>query len=342
VAMTRKSGTGGKSDLTGGEFLRLVEGTYETFEIDTSGNFDVGSLADGGHYFRTVGSERLGGPSKRGRGGRGAGGEGALQLRGTTGDGESSANGTGEEAHIHTETDHAETLFAAFELVFVTGGDDAGVFSRAADDVVELTDLIGDAGTFPLAAIAGGGRVIGGSEVEEFYAIDLTHLGDLSGSADGLNDGDDKDVFVGFGGVFGEALPPASCAFASDAARTFQRVACVGDGLFELLCGFDPGDDDAVGTDIEGTLDEPGVQLGDAYECDGVAPNCGTEVLDDFFPVEVAVFGVNDDPVEAESHGDFCDTGGFESDPHAVDGLVGGEFLAEFANRGSFHKELDI
>src|SRR4051794_33240566 len=41
-------------------------------------------------------------------------------------------------------------------------------------------------------------------------------------------------------------------------------------------------------------------------------------MFDDLFPVEVAVLGVDDDPVKSESHGHFGDTRAFQGHPQAI------------------------
>src|SRR3989442_1045416 len=72
----------------------------------------------------------------------------------------------------------------------------------------------------------------------------------------GLDDGHLEASLVGFLAGPGEAGPPARRASPADAAHPRGRVMREGDGLAELLDGFHPGDDDAVGADVEGAFDQ--------------------------------------------------------------------------------------
>ena len=72
----------------------------------------------------------------------------------------------------------------------------------------------------------------------------------------------------------------------------------VGHRLPQLVGRFDPGDDDSVGADIEHPFDLSDVQVGDADKCRGVAADRGPHMFENIMPVEVAVFGVDDHPVE--------------------------------------------
>src|SRR3954471_24851052 len=49
------------------------------------------------------------------------------------------------------------------------------------------------------------------------------------------------------------------------------------------------------------------------------------------------MFGIDDDPVQAEPDGHFRDAGRLQRDPHPVDGFVSGEFLPELIDGGHFH-----
>ena len=81
--------------------------------------------------------------------------------------------------------------------------------------------------------------------------------------------------------------------------------------LAQLLRRFDPRDDDAIRADVERSLDEADVALRDADERDGVAANRRAHVLDDVLPVEMAMLGVDHDPVEAQRDGHLGDAADF-------------------------------
>lgn len=61
-------------------------------------------------------------------------------------------------------------------------------------------------------------------------------------------------------------------------------------------------------------------------------------MCDDIGPVQVAVFSVDDNPIQPERDGDFSDAGRFESDPQAVDRALGTEFGAEGGDSGNIHE----
>jgi hypothetical protein len=61
------------------------------------------------------------------------------------------------------------------------------------------------------------------------------------------------------------------------------------------------------------------------------------EVVEDVLPVKMPMFGVDHNPVQAESRRHFRKAGGFQSNPEAVGGVAGGQFFAEFLEGGSFH-----
>ena len=104
-----------------------------------------------------------------------------------------------------------------------------------------------------------------------------------------------------------------------------------------MLGRFDPGNDDAVGADVERPLDQAAVQLGDADQGDRVAADGRPQVLDDFLPIEMAVLGVDHHPVQAQGHRHLGDARRFERDPQAEHRLVGRKLAAEAADGGSLH-----
>src|SRR4051812_22736087 len=63
-------------------------------------------------------------------------------------------------------------------------------------------------------------------------------------------------------------------------------------------------------------------------------------MFDDFLPVEMPVLGIDDDPVEAQCHGHFRDTGALECDPQPIDRFLFGEFGAEGPNGAGVHSAI--
>ena len=90
-------------------------------------------------------------------------------------------------------------------------------------------------------------------------------------------------------------------------AAPLGRIAGERDGLAELLGRLDPGDDHAVGPDVERPLDQAAVSSATRTSATVSLRTVGPEVLDDLLPVEVAVLGVDHDPVEPERDGHLGD-----------------------------------
>ena len=65
-------------------------------------------------------------------------------------------------------------------------------------------------------------------------------------------------------------------------------------------------------------------------------------MLDDLLPVEMAVLGVDHDPIEPEAHRHLGHTGRFQGDPQAVHRLTGGKLFSKFADRERVHTEASI
>ena len=137
--------------------------------------------------------------------------------------------------------------------------------------------------------------------------------------------------------MLGNALPPAGRPLGADAAQAPRRIVGEGDQLAQLVGRFDPRNHHAVGPDIERSLHKADVALGEPHQRDRVAANRGPQVLDDFLPIEVAVLGIDDDPIHAERDGHFRDAGALERHPHAVHGLVRRQLLRQFFDCGRFH-----
>ena len=91
--------------------------------------------------------------------------------------------------------------------------------------------------------------------------------------------------------------------------------------------GFHPGNDDAVGADVEGPLDQPAVEFREANQGDRLATRRGSEMFDNFFPIEMAVLRVDDDPIDAERHRHLGDARRLEGDPEAENRLIVGELM---------------
>ena len=153
-----------------------------------------------------------------------------------------------------------------------------------------------------------------------------------------LEDRHDQDMLVRVGRVFDEALPPTSRPLGADAPQAFERIAGVGDRLLELLGRFDPGHDHAVGADVERPLDQAAVEFRDADQRDRLASDGRAEVFHDIFPIEMAVFGVDDHPVEPQRDRHFRNAGRLQRDPQTEHSLVGGQFATEATDGGGLHK----
>ena len=85
--------------------------------------------------------------------------------------------------------------------------------------------------------------------------------------------------------------------------------------LAELLDRLDPRDDDSVRPDVERPLDQGDIQFGDANERDRVAADGRPQMLHDVIPVEMTVFRIDHDPVQAQGHGHFRDACRLQGDP---------------------------
>ena len=241
------------------------------------------------------------------------------------------------QAAVDADGQHAEALFEPLVEVFVVRGHHPAVLARGADGVLGIEDHPGYARPFPLARRPCGGRVVGRAEKEDLHPFHLEQLVNVAASLHRLDDGHDKHVLFGFLDVLRKALPPASGALGADAAQSLGRIVGKRDGLAQLLDLLHPGHHHSVGADVEGAFDQPYAEFGDAHQHHRVAAHGGAEVLEDVAPVEVAVLGVDHDPVEAQSHAHLGNAGRLQGDPETVDRFVAGQFLSHFANGGAFH-----
>src|SRR5260221_582687 len=73
-----------------------------------------------------------------------------------------------------------------------------------------------------------------------------------------------------------------------------------------------PGDDPPAGAEVECPFDRPAVQFGEANQGHGLAAHCGPQMLGDLLPVEQAMLGVDDAPVNAEGDRDLRNRRRFE------------------------------
>ena len=242
-----------------------------------------------------------------------------------------------QQSAIDPQSEHAEALPAAFQQILVTGGDDSAMLAGGANRILDRQQFLGHARPFPLSAVAGRRGIVGRTEEENLHAVDLQHGLDVPAALDRLDDRHHQDVLVGLLGVLDEALSPAGGPLGADAADAFRRIMGEADRLPQLLGRFHPRHDHAVGSDVERPLDQPDVQFGHADQHHGIAADRGPNVFDDLLPVEMPVFGVDDDPIHAQGHGHFGDAGRFQRDPQAVDRLIGGQLATQFVDGGCFH-----
>src|SRR5688572_28001883 len=110
-----------------------------------------------------------------------------------------------------------------------------------------------------MSAMAGGGGVIRWPEKKQVYIGNLAKLEDIPARGDRLHDGDNEDMLIGFLGVLEKTLAPGGGPLGADPAQAVRGIHGESGGLFQLLRGLDPGDDDAVGADIQGTFDQASI-----------------------------------------------------------------------------------
>ena len=84
-----------------------------------------------------------------------------------------------------------------------------------------------------------------------------------------------------------------------------------------------------MGTQVEHALDHALLDLLDPDQGGGGRVPGRPDVLDHLLEVEMAVLGVDHDPVVAEGRGDLADRWGFEGDPHADRGLAPRQLLLQ-------------
>ena len=85
--------------------------------------------------------------------------------------------------------------------------------------------------------------------------------------------------------------------------------------LPQLLGRFDPGNQHAVGSDVERPFNRAGVQFHQANQQNGVAAHRGPQMADEIAPIKMPMLGIEHDPIEAQEHRHFRDAGGFERYP---------------------------
>ena len=65
-------------------------------------------------------------------------------------------------------------------------------------------------------------------------------------------------------------------------------------------------------------------------------------MLEDLFPVEVAVLGVDHDPIQPEGHRHLGHTGRFQRHPQPVNRFTGRELFPKLSNREGVHTDARI
>lgn len=152
-----------------------------------------------------------------------------------------------EQSAIASEADHLKALRDAGGQINGARAHNSAVFTGMAEGVFDSQELFGNAGSFPLAAEASGGRVIRGAEEKDFGTWDLGKGFDIPAGGDGFDDGDDEGMIIGLLGVLEEALAPGGGSLGPNPANALWRVQSERNGLLQLLRGFDPWDNNAVG-----------------------------------------------------------------------------------------------
>ena len=84
-------------------------------------------------------------------------------------------------------------------------------------------------------------------------------------------------------------------------------------------------------------LISPRSSSGDPHQGDGLAPDRGPQMLDDLFPVELPVLGVDHDPIQPEATAISVTLGRFQRHPQPIDRLTGRELFSEFSDRERVH-----
>ena len=263
--------------------------------------------------------------SRAGLGGVQAGGRLAVATDGQ----QRLADGSKQESIVGTDPKHLEALIPTLNQVFDARGHQAAVFAGSTNDVFQFKNLFGHPRSLPMASVPGCRREIGRTKKEDIGSVHLAHRLDVRNGLDVLDDGHDHHMVVGLRGVLGQALPPGGGPFPSDAAAAFGGIMGILDGFLQFFYSGNPGDDHPIGSDVEGAFGKRGAAFLEPDEDDCVAAYGGPNVLVDFLPVEVSMFGVDHDPVHSEGDGDFGDAGRFERDPKAVNRLVAREFGSE-------------
>ena len=58
----------------------------------------------------------------------------------------------------------------------------------------------------------------------------------------------------------------------------------------------------------------------------------------DLFPVQMTVFGIDDNPIQPQRHSDLREAGRFQSNPKTEGGFIRGQFLAQPLDGGNLHE----
>ena len=211
------------------------------------------------------------------------------------------------------------------------------MLALASDARLKRENLLGHARALPLSRVSGARRIIRRPEEEDFRARHLQKGINVPAALDGLNDGNHKDILVGFPDVFGKTLSPAGRALRSHTSHSLGRIMREGHGLAQLIRGLDPGHHHPIRPDIEGAFDQAHIQFGHSHQSHRIAPYGGANVRENVLPVEVTVFGIHHNPVYAQGHGHFRDAGRLQGDPKPVNRLIGRQLLAQLPNGRRLH-----
>ena len=115
---------------------------------------------------------------------------------------------------------------------------------------------LGNAWTFPLAAIASTGGKICRTEEKNIHPFDGAHSGHIQCSIHTFYQWHNQHMFVRSLGMLNKALSPDSGTFTTYTATPLRWIANVQDRCFDVFDGFDPGNDNPVCANVEHTFCE--------------------------------------------------------------------------------------
>jgi hypothetical protein len=92
-----------------------------------------------------------------------------------------------EQAGIRPEPEHAKSLLAPFNQIFMTGGHYATVFTVSTEHIFDLKQFRSDAWAFPLAAVSGTRRKVGWAEKKQLRAANFRERVDIPAGGYGFD-----------------------------------------------------------------------------------------------------------------------------------------------------------